>query len=243
MDVDGTLVEIADAPDQVVASPRMVATVGALAKALGGAVALVSGRPLAELDALLAPLRLPSAGLHGLESRGPSGEIVRAEKEAARLDKIRQEVRAFAKVHPGVAVEDKQLAIALHYRGAPEVGPAVMALATDLVNNHDGGLGLVPGKMVVEIKAKSANKGIVVQTFMKQSPFNGRVPVFIGDDYTDEDGFRAANALGGLSIRVGPPPPGVAQTEAQWECASVTELVTWLESFTAAGSQGTTSNV
>ena len=243
MDVDGVLIEIAATPDQVVASPQMVDAVGAVSRALDGAVALVSGRPLAELDALMKPLRLPAAGLHGLESRAPSGEITRDGRQAERLDRIRQEMKAFAKAHPGAAVEDKKLAIALHYRGAPDLGGAVIKLAKDLIADHDHDLGLVPGKMVVEIKAKSANKGTAVEAFMAQPPFRGRIPVFVGDDYTDEDGFRAVNRLGGLAIRVGPPPPDVAQTEAQWECDSVRELVAWLEGFASAEQQGTAEDV
>ena len=234
MDLDGTLVEIAAAPDKVEVSPDMVAAVSGLKTALRGAVALVSGRPLAELDQLMAPLKLPAAGLHGLERRGPDGILARDDKQEARLDVARRELTAFAGAHPGVVVEDKRLAIAVHYRAAPQLAKRALHLARSLVDAHDGHLGLVPGKMVVEIKSKHTNKGAVVDDFMSQAPFRGRIPVFIGDDVTDEDGFKAVNRMGGQSIRVGPPPPGVSKSAAQWECESVGELVAWLKRFVTA---------
>lgn len=236
MDVDGTLIEIASAPDKVEIPPDMVAAVSGLQTALGGAIAIVSGRPLAELDRLMAPLRLPAAGLHGLECRGPDGKVVRDDAQAGRLETIRQELAAFAAAHPGVIIEDKRLAIAVHYRAAPELAEETKSLTKSLVAAHDGNLGLLPGKMVVEIKSKHTNKGAVVETFMAQIPFIGRTPVFIGDDYTDEDGFRAVNGMGGHSIRVGPPPAGVAESAAQWECDGVRDLIAWLKRFPQSAS-------
>ncbi len=231
MDVDGTLIEIASAPDKVEIPPGMVDAVSGLQTALGGAVAIVSGRPLAELDRLMAPLRLPAAGLHGLECRGPGGKVVRDDGQAGRLEAIRQELAAFAAAHPSVIIEDKQLAIAVHYRAAPELAEEVTRLTRSLVAAHDGNLGFLPGKMVVEIKSEQTNKGAVVETFMAQIPFMGRTPVFIGDDYTDEDGFRAVNRMGGQSIRVGPPPPDVPESAALWECDGVRDLIAWLKRF------------
>lgn len=231
LDVDGTLIEIASAPDKVETPLDMVAAVSGLQRALDGAVAIVSGRPLVELDRLMAPLILPAAGLHGLECRGPDGSVARDDGQAARLETIRHELAAFAAAHPGIIVEDKRLAIAVHYRAAPEFAEEVNRLARSLVAAHDGSLGLLPGKMVVEIKSKKTNKGAVVETFMTQIPFRGRTPVFIGDDYTDEDGFRAANRMGGQSIRVGPPPPDVPETAAHWECERVRDLIEWLKRF------------
>ena len=234
LDLDGTLIEIASAPDKVTVPPDVVATVGDLQTALHGAVAIVSGRPLAELDRLMTPLRLPAAGLHGLEYRGPDGKVARDDGQATRLEAIRQELATFAATHPGVLVEDKRLAIAVHYRAVPELAEETKRLARSLVAAHDGSLGLLQGKMVVEIKSKDANKGAVVETFMAQTPFRGRTPVFVGDDYTDEDGFRAVNRMGGQSIRVGPPPPSVPESAAQWECERVRDLIAWLNRFTVS---------
>ncbi len=231
LDVDGTLIEIAATPDKVEIPPDMVGAVSGLQEVLGGAVAIVSGRPLVELDGLMKPLVLPAAGLHGLECRGPDGSMMRDDRQAARLETVRRALARFAASHPGVFVEDKRLALALHYRAAPEAADEAKDLVNRLVAENDDTLGAVPGKMVVEIKAAHTNKGAVVEAFMKQPPFAGRKPVFIGDDYTDEDGFRTANRFGGLSIRVGPPPPGVPETTAHWECAGVRDLITWLKKF------------
>ena len=217
LDVDGTLIEIAATPDQIDVPADMLAAVEGVRKALDGAVAIVSGRPLNELDRMFAPLQLPAAGLHGLEWRTAQGQLVTEEGEVEALRGVREKLLAFADTRRGVVVEDKRLSLALHYRNAPEAADDAKSLVTTLVAEQAGQLGVIPGKMVLEIKPKHMDKGTVVEAFMAAPPFRGRVPVFVGDDFTDEYGFRMVNRMGGHSIRVGPPPPDVVATQAVWD--------------------------
>lgn len=225
LDVDGTLVEIAETPEGVSPDRRLPDILSAASRRLGGAVALISGRRIETLDRFFAPLRLPAAGLHGLERRDAAGDLHRAPP----LPAIRQAVekaRAFAAAHPGVLVEDKGATVALHFRQAPEAGPAATAFAEKLAGAL-AGTSLQKGKMVVEIRPAGADKGSVIAAFMKEEPFRGRIPVFIGDDVTDEAGFAAVNRLKGHSIRIG----DEAKTAARYRIPAVAALLAWLESW------------
>lgn len=233
LDVDGTLVEIADDPDAVVVSPRARTVLAALGEALDGAVALVSGRPVARLDALFAPLRLAAAGNHGLERRSAGGKLVRPSEQRAALDRVRAPFHRFAADHPGVIVEDKGLSVALHFRRTPEAEGEACRLAERLVAEINAGFRVQPGKKMVEIRPEGGDKGSVVTAFMAEPPFAGRTPVFVGDDVTDEDGFAAANAMGGFSVRVGDDAP----TVARFRVATVAALLDWLERLAAASAQ------
>lgn len=227
LDVDGTLVDIAPEPDAVVVTPRLIAVLGRLHDALGGAVALVSGRTVARLDALFAPLRLPAAGNHGLERRGADGLVHRPPVRAAEIARLRAAFADFAAARPGTIVEDKGLSIALHFRLAPSCGDEAVALANRLAGEIGGGFRVQHGKMMVEVRPDGGTKGSVVDGFMTEPPFAGRVPVFVGDDVTDEDGFAAANRRNGLSMRVG----GDEPTGARYRVASVAALLDWLEAL------------
>lgn len=224
LDVDGTLVEIADEPDAVVVPPRLLALLRALQEVLGGAVALVSGRAVTTLDALFAPLRLPVAGNHGLERRTADGHLVCPEIPAPALDEVRTAFTGFAQAHEGAIVEDKKVSIALHFRQAPYLAEKAERLAETLVGAYPA-LHLQRGKMLVELRPTGGNKGSVVHDFMSESPFQGRIPVFIGDDVTDEDGFRAVNALGGMSVRVGDP---ARPTGARYSVPNIEAVYSWL---------------
>ena len=233
LDLDGTLVEVAPSPDQVVVRPEMLQALARSYTVLNGAVALVSGRSIADLDRLLDPLRLPTAGLHGLEQRlnstvtqTPSPAGLAAAQAA--LAAVRPKIDGFAAENDGVTVEDKGLTIALHYRAAPAMADAARRLVRGQINAHADTLHCVDGKMVLEIKPKGTSKGSAVEAFMASPPFAGRLPVFVGDDRTDEDGFAAVNHLAGVSIRVGPTPPDLPASQAHWQCAGVAELVAWL---------------
>lgn len=225
LDVDGTLIEIAETPDGVSVGSDLPTLLDRLRSALGGALALVSGRALRDLDRLFGLLHLPAAGLHGLERRGATGAIARRSAPAADLKTIRTALHGFAAAHPGVIVEDKTLSVALHYRLAPAVESEARQLVDRLVPTSGGSLCIQEGKMVLEIKPKGPNKGDVIRSFMNEPPFIGRIPVFVGDDITDEDGFAAVNALGGHSIRIGNDRP----TQAGWQIDSVDALRAWLE--------------
>lgn len=202
LDFDGTLVDIASRPDAVSVPAGLPGLLTRLSARLGGALAVVSGRPVGELDAFLAPARLPAAGVHGLEIR-LSGD---AEPERMPVSPGIAAVRAGLTTAPetrGLRIEDKGLSLAIHYRDAPERSAAVLALASALAASHPD-LTVLNGKMVVEVKPKAASKASAVARFLAAPPFAGRRPVFVGDDVTDEDGMRAALARGGSAIKIGP---------------------------------------
>jgi trehalose 6-phosphate phosphatase len=228
LDFDGTLAEIAPRPQDVAVPAALRGSLQALYDRLGGAVALVSGRPVADLDRLMAPLRLPAAGQHGLEWRvTPDGALRHGGGDPALLDGLRARFAAIARDHPAIIIEDKRWSLSVHYRTAPAAEAAIVAVATDHLPAGEA-LHMMRGKMVVEVKPTGVDKGKVIGQFLAQAPFAGRIPVFIGDDRTDEDGFAAANRQGGVSIRVGPPPATLASSLAQWQCADVAELAGWL---------------
>lgn len=200
LDLDGTLIDIAAAPDAVRIPADLGPLLGLVSRHLDGAVAIVTGRLLSDLDALLAPLRLAAAGLHGMEWRTHGeGEISVAQVET--VDAIRGAVAEIALARAGIMLEDKGKALALHYRNAPEHQPWLTSQVDAVLASHPG-LKAMPGKMVLEIKPAAVSKYTAVRQFMRQPPFLGRVPVFIGDDVTDQDGFRAALEAGGLAIAV-----------------------------------------
>lgn len=200
LDFDGTLVDIAPAPDAIVVPAALPPLLAALHARLDGALAVVSGRPVAEIDRHLG-LELPAAGLHGLELR-LGGTVVRPPPPAG-LAVVRAAIAAADVASRGVLVEDKGGSIALHYRDVPERGAETVTFARGLAE-ADPELVALAGKMVVEIKPKAASKAVAVHRFMTEPPFAGRRPVFVGDDVTDEDGMRAALAGGGRAVKVGP---------------------------------------
>lgn len=221
-DVDGTLAEIQSRPEQVFIPSETLRALERL-QANGVPVALISGRPLTQIDQLAAPLQLPAAGVHGTERRTVDGQVVRLALDADRLSAIERELAAACAELPGLCLENKQVAFALHFRLAPELEPRARALAEDFASRHADVLALQPGKCVLELKPRGASKGEVIRAFMQEPPFHGRLPVFIGDDLTDEAGFEVVNALGGVSIKV-----GAGQTAASRRLQSVAEVGKWL---------------
>jgi trehalose 6-phosphate phosphatase len=223
LDVDGTLVEIAETPESVRPHGSLPRILTALRDRLSGAVALISGRPLTVLDAFFSPLLLPAAGLHGLERRRADGKVVRPVEAPEAMDEVRRRMAAFAESRTGLLIEDKGMTVALHYRMAPERENEAVAWAQSLIDSVDRGLILQRGKMVAEIRPRGPDKGSVIESFMAEAPFTGRTPVFAGDDLTDEAGFAAVNRMGGHSVRVG---DGATAATARIE--SVARLVSWL---------------
>jgi len=203
LDFDGTLVDIAMEPGAVVVPDNLAAMLARAAAAAHGALAVLSGRPIASLDKFLAPTRLAVAGVHGAEMRFADGERFLATGGYA-IDRAREAFAHFAAHHPGVWVEDKSLAISLHYRGAPEYADVALRLAEDVASEAAGALAVQRGKMVVELRPADADKGRALSAFMQRPPFAGRRPIAVGDDLTDEDMFAAAKALGGFGVHVGP---------------------------------------
>jgi len=231
IDVDGTLLEIAPHPALVEVPPQLPNLLRRLADERGGALALISGRPIADLDRLFQPWKGAAAGLHGIERRHPDGRRIatgdtQADRAAAAaLDRLRPELAALAARQPGVWLEDKGRTLALHYRAAPEAGTAIRDAAMRLLRENADALRLIAGKMVVEFQPRHHGKDKVIAAFMAEPPFQARMPVFLGDDTTDEDGFAEINRRGGISVRVGPPPRGSA---ARYELPSVSAALDWL---------------
>ncbi len=226
-DVDGTLADIQPRPDDVFIPPPILLALADLHRQ-GVPVAVISGRPLAQIDGLLFPLRLPAAGIHGAERRTADGTFMQTELDRALLADIQQELSDACAAHPGLRLENKGIAFALHYREAPQLEPVAQALADDFVARYGHALTLQPGKCVFELKPRGASKGEVIRAFMDEAPFRGRLPVFIGDDLTDEAGFEAVNALGGVSVKVGQGP-----TAARERLADVAAVGAWLQRLAA----------
>ena len=200
LDFDGTLVDIAPQPEAVHVPHALVPTLEHLNAYLGGAVAVISGRPIEQVDAFLHPLRLPAAGVHGTERRNAQGEMTLQATHS--LENVVLAAEAMAAQHPRLRVENKRGSIALHYRQAPELEAACIAAMQGAVEDSPG-LTLLRGKMVVEAKPGGASKGRAIEEFLREPPFAGRTPVFVGDDVTDEVGFSAVQRMGGLGIKVG----------------------------------------
>jgi trehalose 6-phosphate phosphatase len=203
LDVDGTLLDIAPTPDAVRVEDSLKELLTVTRDALGGALALVSGRSIATLDALFAPHIWPAAGLHGIERRDAMGCVHFAAPDAPSLDLARDALAALAAATPGVLLEDKGRTLALHYRAVPEreaeLSREVRAVAGRLGDQYH----VLEGNRVLELKPAAATKADAIRAFMREVPFTCRWPIFIGDDLTDLDGFAAVERAGGMSVAVG----------------------------------------
>lgn len=227
LDVDGTLVELTDTPSQTAADPEIKSLLREVAERLGGAVALVSGRKIASLDELFAPLKLPSAGLHGVERRKAGGAIQGASFVDSQLDGARASIKQLVQEHPGTLFEDKERSLALHFRLAPQVADLMHRSIIDIAKPLGTNYHVQGGKMLFEIKPRGFNKASAIKAFMNEAPFSGRKPVFVGDDLTDQDGFAAVEARGGISIGVGDAVRG------QYYMEDVTAVRSWLGGIAA----------
>jgi len=222
LDLDGTLAPIVLRPDAVGPDARRTGLLRRLVASTRGRVAVVSGRTLADLDRILEGQVVPLAAIHGLVRRDAQGRILKSVAPAG-LARALAEFRAFAARHPGLIVEDKELSITLHYRQAPEWASAAQACALQVA--AEAGLEVQPGKMVMELRAAGPDKGDSVRAFMADPGFAGALPIFLGDDLTDEAGFTAVEALGGFGVLVGPARP----TTARYRLADPEAALTWLE--------------
>jgi trehalose 6-phosphate phosphatase len=222
LDFDGTLVDIAPQHDLVVIPPGLVVVLAQLSASLSGALAIVSGRPLDELDAYLAPLKLPLAAEHGavyrLANQPPMASTPPALQEIVRV------ASSLAAQHPGLRVEIKSHALALHYRHAPELEQLCLVAMAQAVERSQG-IELLHGKCVLEAKPAGVSKGTAIQALMRQPPFRGRVALFAGDDTTDEAGFAAVQAMGGGSVKI-----GAGSSLAHFRCADPLTFRQWLAS-------------
>lgn len=232
LDFDGTLVDIAPQPDAVHVSAPLRETLSALHAASGGALAVITGRTVHDVESRLSLPGLVIAGVHGAERRYADGRFVRLNTDADALAALERALRAeFAQLSaqfPGVVLENKGIAFALHYRHVPEAENAVLTVADRLAHRHAEHVRLQAGKMVVELKPRGASKGDVVHTLMTEPPFMGRTALFAGDDLTDETAFDAINALGGWSVKVGAGP-----SQARWRLNDPAALRAWLAALVA----------
>jgi trehalose 6-phosphate phosphatase len=203
LDIDGTILDIAPTPQQVWVPPELRQTLARLQDRTGGAVALVSGRLLDDIDVIFAPLQLAAIGGHGAELRPLPG--AEPERRAASLSpELKRALTALSELGPGLLVEDKGYSLALHYRLAPDLGPALHAAVVAVCATlPPGAVEILPGKAVVEVKPARVSKALAVRELMKHPPFHKRHPIFIGDDVTDEPVFGVIPQFGGLSFSVG----------------------------------------
>jgi trehalose 6-phosphate phosphatase len=221
LDFDGTLVELEDRPDLVVADPDLIALTHRLAAALDGRLAIVTGRASGHIAELFGKVPFAIGGSHGVEFRWPDGRTAAPDAPPA-LAEASEAFRRFAAAHDGVILETKPFGAGLHYRMAPHAERDARHLATELADAH--GLHLQPGKMMVELRTAAGDKGVAIERLMAEPPFTGTRPVFLGDDVTDEDGFRAVAAMGGAGVLVGE----ARDSAAQYRLNDVAAVRAWL---------------
>jgi trehalose 6-phosphate phosphatase len=219
-DLDGTLIELADRPDAVRMTRRTVDLLAVLRDRTRNALAVISGRDLQCIDRILHPLKLPAAGVHGLQRRDAAGVV-----HARQAPDMKQIVRALEQsigAESGILVEHKPGAAAVHFRQRPDLEQdcyhAVRAVIGERMDLH-----VMHGKMVFEILLKGGSKGHAIEAFLAEHPFRGRRPLFAGDDTTDEAGFRVINARGGVSIKI-----GCGETAARYRATNVSHFRNWL---------------
>ena len=202
-DFDGTLVELADTPDSIQVDDTLADQIQRAVTELDSAFAVLTGREISVIDKYLAPLHLPIAGAHGTQRRRADGFVETVDPAAVLgAEQIAQALESLVIANPSLILEPKEGAVALHYRQAPELEDAVRIAMEEAVHNVPD-FTLVPGKMVLEARPRAASKGEALRAFMREEPFLGRTPIFIGDDTTDEDAFIAAQDLGGVGIKLG----------------------------------------
>lgn len=223
LDIDGTLIEIADTPDAVRVDASLLDLIARLHRASGSAVALVSGRPISDIESTLGMPRLPLAGQHGLERRDAAGRLWIHTAPPTAKSAIKEALQPVLARHSGLLLEDKGMTLALHYRMAPHLAAYVNRLMARLAGSA-AGLEVQRGKCVAEIKPSGVDKGTAVTEYLAEPPFHGRRPVFIGDDLNDEHGFAEVNRLDGISIKVGKGP-----SCARFRLPDVSAVRGWLE--------------
>ena len=225
LDLDGTLLEFSDHPAATRSDEGLQALIAGLYRATGGALAVISGRAIADVDSLIGngALRLPVAGQHGTERRDAAGRVTHHDFPAERLEWARSRLIETFGDRPGVLVEHKGLSLAVHYRRAPRLAGYAHRVVRSLAPRLGAQFCIQPGKRIVEVKPAGNDKGVAVVEFMREEPFRGRTAVFIGDDLTDEYGFATVNQMGGHSIKVGP-----GRTSARWRLPDVVAVRAWL---------------
>lgn len=231
LDFDGTLVDIAEHPDAVTVDPALPDVLRRLQERLGGALAIISGRPIGFLDGRFAPYSFDAAGLHGLEHRIGGRLFLCDPDDHPQLRAMVGRLGQILAQKPGLIVEDKGCSAAIHWRLAPHEKEFALATAHAAVEALGSDYRIQHGKAVAEILPSAAGKGKVIEKFLQQSPYRGRRPIFVGDDLTDEHAFKTVNAHGGLSIRI-----GGGETVARERLGTPEELRYCLSEWAADGS-------
>ncbi len=226
LDIDGTLIEFAERPDDVLADAGIKATLRRLLGATAGAVALVSGRSLGDIDRGVAPMRVAGAGQHGFERRDGGGNPHFHSAPINRLQNAAEKLERLVAQNPDLVLENKGVSLALHYRLAPHLAALVDGAMRERLAELGNGFELQPGTLLMEIKPMGKNKGTAIAEFMEEPPFRGRTPVFIGDDLTDEYGFAFVNGRRGHSVKV-----GSGASAARWRLADAPAVRAWLAAF------------
>ena len=203
LDIDGTLLQLAETPDSVDIDPFLGMALTETASILGGALALITGRSIRDVDVLFPGIMMPVAGQHGCERRSCDGAMNLHSADAKTLDRLRDLFSNFAARHPGILVEHKGASLALHYRAVPELASHVHRSVRDAMEDVEGSWTVEGGTRLVEIRPGGRNKGRAIQDFMGERPFAGRRPVFVGDDRGDEHGFRVVEKARGIAVKVG----------------------------------------
>ena len=212
VDIDGTLVDFVRRPQDVRLDADLLCLLARLQHLLDGAVAVLSGRELADIDRLFKPLQLPAGALHGLQCRDGQGRVRSLLPPAAWATRVGRECEMLAESIPGVWLERKaKVAFALHYRDAPEHGATVLGAASAIADASGGRYKLQPGNCVAELKPAGADTGDALATLLQTPPFRGRAPLMLGDDLTDEPAFAMAEKLGGIGVIVGARRPTCAR--------------------------------
>lgn len=220
-DFDGVLAPIVDDPMRVSVAPSVLRGLEEIHARSGGAVAIISGREIAQVDRFLAPLELPAAGIHGAERRTADGVIDRERIDGTILNRAESRITEFSSRHEGTLAESKKASVALHFRKRPDLEIAAGEFMQNLVAELGHGK-LVFGKMVIEFKLSERTKGDAILHFMGVQPFSGRRPVFFGDDITDEDGFKIVNSRDGISVKV-----GMGETGARYRLDDTSAVQSW----------------
>lgn len=222
LDLDGTLAPIEATPALVLPTQRRTRLLAGLTARFGGAVAILSGRTIEEIDRILEDGCTAVSGVHGLTRRTTEGGLIKV-LPSHRLDQARIMLGTFAEAHPGLVLEDKVHSLALHYRNAPETAEAVWDVCARLAELDE--LTVQQGHMVCELRTPGPDKGDSLRAFLSAAPFAGRAPIMVGDDLTDEHGFVAASEHGGFGVLVGPG----RRTAARYALSDVEGVLEWLE--------------
>lgn len=228
-DFDGTLVEIAPRPDAIDVPESLAGRLGALQSSLDGAFAIISGRTIANIDGFLSSPTFSISGSHGAEQRHLGRQSPASAEHAESAARISRTLSEQFDGDDRILVEPKPSGVAVHYRAAPERGPDVRR-AMDRALERTPDFQAIDGKKVIEARPRGTDKGAAIAALMEQAPFSGRTPLFIGDDVTDEDGFRTVNAMGGITVKVGP-----GDSEARFRLPDVPSVLDLLDRLADGG--------